>query len=98
MHPPGLLFQKIARIIPGRIYGQISPKALCQIQLVLAHIDGRYVHTHCFRILYGQMPQSADARNGHPLPCPGLGFLQAFVDCHPSAQDGRQADHICCCR
>src|SRR5215469_11267832 len=52
------------------------------------------MQAHRLRVLYGELPETADAGDCQPLSRPRLGFLDALVSGDPGTKDGRHFGEI----
>jgi hypothetical protein len=64
---PGLLLYGGRRVASVRIYQELGAKLLGVGQLAIIYIDGADEQPHRLRILDGQMPKSANPRDGDPF-------------------------------
>ena len=87
-----------SRIGLGTIYQYFSTKRFGQRQFLRRDIDGGNTQSHGSRILHGDVPQSADADDRHPLAGPGTGALQAAIGGNSSAENGGHGKSICALR
>jgi hypothetical protein len=59
-----------------------------QRELGVVDIDGDHAQAHRPRVLHGDVAQTADAVDRHPLAGPGVGHLEVLVGGDAGAQDG----------
>src|SRR6476659_9186502 len=65
-----------------------------QRQLGVIDVDGHHPQPHRPRLLPGDVAETADTRDRHPLAGPGVGHLEALVDGDARAQDGRYFQRV----
>jgi len=81
-------------IVGPRIQRQVRAQRPGQLQLALANVQRDDMQAHRLGILHGDMPQPADAGNGHPFARLRFGLLQPLVDGDARAQDRRHRHEI----
>ena len=66
----------------------LGAKSGGQGELGVVDVDGHHAQPHRARVLHGDVAQTADAGDRHPLARAGVGHLEALVDGDAGAQDG----------
>ena len=92
MGAPDLLLDECRGVDVARVDGEICAQSLRERELGVVDIDGHDIEPHRLGILHGHMPETADARDRHPIAGPCVRDLQPLVDRHAGAQDRGDVD------